>query len=189
MALALAFTSCEKLDFGEKDKECDLVYPITLVMPDDGILTVNNEDELETAFENWEIANPNSTTKPAFQYPIQMTNLKDETITVNDDDELEKAFTACEKHEKEDCEKDEDKDEKECFDFVYPVSMTMPDGTTVTGNDEDALDTALKNWYNANPNATDEPTFDYPLQIIFEDGTTKTINNETELKDAYDDCK
>ena len=191
LALTLVFTSCEKLELGkkDKDKDCDFVYPITLVMPDDGIVTVNDEDEFDAAFENWKTQNPNSTAKPAFQYPIQMTNLKDETITINDDDELEKAFAGCKKYEKEDCGKDEHKDKKECFDLVYPITMTMPDATTVTGNDKEALGTAIKNWYIANPTSTEKPAFNYPIQITFEDGTTKTISNDTELETAYDDCK
>ena len=67
--------------------------------------------------------------------------------------------------------------------------MTMPDGTTVTGNDEDSLKAAIDNWYTANPNSTAEPTFVYPITITFDDGTTQVINNDTELRTAYEDCE
>lgn len=190
LALTLAFTSCEKLDFGNKDKDCDFVYPITLMMPDDGVVTVNDEDEFDAAFEAWKTNNPNSTTKPSFQYPLQMTNVKDEIITVNNDIELKKAFVACDKHDKDDCGKDDkDEDKKECFELVYPITMTMSDSTTITGSDKEALGVAVKNWYTANPNSTEKPTFNYPIQITFKDETTETINNDAELKIAYDDCK
>jgi len=46
----------------------------------------------------------------------------------------------------------------------------------------------IDNWYDANPTATDEPTFVYPIQLLYEDGTTTTINDEDELKTAYDAC-
>jgi hypothetical protein len=192
--VSLTYQSCDLVDgFDKDDKDCDFVYPITLVMPSDELVTVNNEDELDTAFENWEANNANSTEKPTFQYPLQMTNSDGETTTINNDDELKKAFEDCEKHDKDECKNDDkdydDWDKKDCFDFVYPVSMTMPDGATVTGADEDALDTAIKNWYIANPNSTAEPTFNFPIQIEYEDGTIKTINDNTALEVAYDDCK
>ena len=40
---------------------------------------------------------------------------------------------------------------RECFSFVYPVTYTMPDGSTmeVTGDDEDGW-SALKAWYEDN---------------------------------------
>jgi len=193
MALALTaftFTSCENFDLFDLDKEgyCDYVYPFDMVLPNDEVVSVNDEDEFDAVYEDWKTNNPNSTDEPTFSYPIQVIDSEGETITVNSDDELDAAFEDCGKR-KGKCDDDcDDKDEEVCFDFVYPITMTMPDSTTITGDDEAALKTAIDNWYDANPTATDEPTFVYPIQLLYEDGTTTTINDEDELKTAYDAC-
>ena len=103
------------------------------------------------------------------------------------------AFTACEKSgfEKSDKDKDylKDKDKKEnCFDLTYPISYTMPDGSTDTYNDEDAMWTGLKSWYSTNPDATSKPTLNYPVNLTFKDGTTKSIANDNEMEIAKKDC-
>lgn len=194
--LALTIQSCDMIEAFEKNKEgvCDFVYPITLVMPDDATVAVNDEEELETAFEDWEDNNPNSDEKPTFQYPLEMVNIDGETITVNNDDELEEAFEECKDYEGH-CGKDKDDDcddkwyeKDDCFDLIFPVTVIFPDSTTSTVNDEDALETAIEGWYDANPNATAKPTFSFPIQIKYEDGTIETINSEMELEEAYDDC-
>jgi hypothetical protein len=177
--------------------DCDFVYPVTLVMPDDELVAVNNEDEFDQAYEDWFTNNPNSNEEPAFQYPLQMTNSEGETVTVNNDEELEAAFEDCYDYDddhcggKDDCDDDDEcqwYEKEECFDLVYPVTMTMPDGTIITGTDDDSLETAIKNWYDANPNSTQEPVFNFPIQITYEDGTIDTLNNDTELWDAYEKC-
>lgn len=190
--VAITFTSCENLDLFDKewDKEgyCDFVYPFDMILPSDEIFTVNNEDEFKTVYEDWENDNPNSDEKPTFSYPIQVTNAEGEAVTANNDEELEAAFEDCKKG-KGDCDHDcKDDKKEECFDYVYPITMTMPDATTVTGTDEDDLKTAIENWYAANPTANSEPTFVYPIQIVFEDGTTQTINDDAELEAAKDNC-
>ena len=148
---------------------------------------MNNEDEFDAVYEDWKTNNPNSIEEPTFSYPIQVINSDGETVIVNNDDELKVAFEDCKKG-KGDCDKDCDDDKEDCFDFIYPITMTMPDATTVTGTDEGDLKTAIDNWYDTNPTATGEPTFVYPIQIVFEDGTTQTINDDSELDAAKDNC-
>lgn len=198
MLVALTYQSCDLIEGLDRDREsdCDFVYPITLVMPDDELVTVNDEDEMDTAYEDWFTDNPNSREEPGFQYPLQMTNSDGESVTVNNDEELEAAFEDCYEYDKDECgDRDDCKDEcgwyekEECFDFVYPVTMTMPDGSIITGTDADSLESAIKSWYDANPNATQEPTFNYPIQITYDDGTVDTLNNDTDLRDAYEKCE
>ena len=77
---------------------------------------------------------------------------------------------------------------KDCFDFVYPVSFTMPDASTITLSDANGW-SAIKDWYDANPDATDRPAINFPVNITFEDGTSKTITNETEMDEVKEFCK
>ena len=89
--------------------------------------------------------------------------------------------------DKDDWEKD--KDNEACFELVYPVTFTMPDGSDISVNDE--KDSAVYDWYKAN-DSEEKPQLQYPVQIIFEDDNesiTKTINNEDEMVTAKKDCK
>ena len=106
------------------------------------------------------------------------------------------AFSACEKGDlaKEDSKADFIKDEKKestdkCFDLTYPISYTMPDGSTVTGDDEEAVESAVKAWYEAHPDSKEKPALVYPVEIVFADGTTKPIASEEEMELAKKDCE
>jgi hypothetical protein len=78
--------------------------------------------------------------------------------------------------------------DNKCFDFVYPISYMMPDGSIITGNSEEEINQAIKTWYEANPGVKEKPVLQYPVDIIYEDGTIITINNEEEMKNAYQNC-
>lgn len=77
---------------------------------------------------------------------------------------------------------------KDCFDFVYPVTLTMPDDATITIADADGW-SAVKAWYTANSEIKDRPSLNFPVDLTFEDGTTKTITNEDEMSEAKAYCR
>jgi hypothetical protein len=80
-------------------------------------------------------------------------------------------------------------DRVECFDFVYPITVIMPDGSTVTGESRQALRQAIRIWYQANGGPYERPTLQFPLDIIFEaDQSILTVNSPEELRAAYQSC-
>ena len=81
------------------------------------------------------------------------------------------------------------RDREECFDFVYPITYIMPDGSTITGNDREEICLAVRSWYETNPDSRERPALQYPVDITFEDGTTVTINNDEEMRGAYERCE
>ena len=85
----------------------------------------------------------------------------------------------------------DDKEEKEaCFELIYPVTYTLPDESTVTGNDEKEVWEAIKSWYESNPDAEGKPALQYPVEIKLKDGTIQQVNDEEAMitlkKDCYD---
>ncbi len=204
LALILSFSACENNTLDEIDDvemtddnddwgndwedddndwaECfDFVYPITFIMPNGSTITGNNEEELDVAIEAWYEDHPDFVAEPTLQFPVQLAfDDIDELVTVNNEDELEEF--------EEDCEGDDDEWE-ECFDFVYPITFVMPNGSTITGNNEEELDAAIENWYDNHPDFVAEPTLQFPIQITYEDQDQPvTINDEEELESAYEDC-
>lgn len=80
-----------------------------------------------------------------------------------------------------------DKDKEECFDFVYPVTFFMPDGSTITVEDKGDW-IQIKNWYRTNPGVREKPVVQYPVDIKWKDGSIITINNDDEMRRAYSAC-
>lgn len=76
---------------------------------------------------------------------------------------------------------------RDCFDFVFPVSLTMPDESTITLESDNDW-SLVKDWYQANPDAEDRPTFVFPFEVTFGDETV-TISNEEELEGAKSNCE
>jgi hypothetical protein len=86
-----------------------------------------------------------------------------------------------------------------CFDFVYPITVELPDGNTLSANSMQELETIYEEWFQQNSTETLCPALSYPLQIVFgENGTIQTANNEEELiaiifqcienEGDFDDC-
>ena len=63
--------------------------------------------------------------------------------------------------------------EADCFELIYPVSWTMPEGNLITMNNNKDWD-AINDWYKANPKSKDKPSLNYPVDIEFKDGITQT---------------
>ena len=79
----------EELDFSD----CfEIVYPISLNLPDGSTATVNNDEELEATFE--EVDEEDDVT---LVYPISLTLTADNsTVVVNNDDEVDAILDDCE---------------------------------------------------------------------------------------------
>lgn len=74
-------------------------------------------------------------------------------------------------------------DKDKCFEFVYPLTFNMPDGTSVTINNEDEMIRAKKAWAEAGI----RPILQYPLDVNFK-GKIITLKNEREMKRIKEAC-
>lgn len=79
--------------------------------------------------------------------------------------------------------------DKDCFEIVFPFSLTMPDASVITLNREEDWN-LVKSWYenNEDPEAG-RPEFVYPIEITLEDGSQVAIQNAEELASAKATCK
>lgn len=77
-----------------------------------------------------------------------------------------------------------------CFELVFPITMTLPDGTTVTGEDKESLRDQIKDWYENNSDVEEKPTLVYPIDVeMKEDGSIVTVNSAEELATLKEDCR
>jgi hypothetical protein len=76
-------------------------------------------------------------------------------------------------------------DRFDCFEFVYPISVTMPDSSIISATSEEELKMAVKDWYTSNPDTKESrPELVYPIDVILADSGITTINSREELLDV-----
>ena len=75
-----------------------------------------------------------------------------------------------------------------CYELIFPITVEFPDGTTVTANDYEELGTAIKTWKEANPDATERPSFVFPIEVLSEDGEVISVASHEELRALKEAC-
>ena len=79
------------------------------------------------------------------------------------------------------------RDERRCFEFVFPITHVMPDGSLITIEDPTGF-TSIRAWYAEHPDTDERPQLQFPVDIIFEDATTASLENEADLTAARESC-
>jgi len=102
---------------GNASEDCfSIVYPIELNFENGEMLTVNSDDELDTAIDNWFETQGEEAEDPMPTFPVTVTMRVDgsERVISNEDD-LEALFDECfdDEDEDEDGEDDDDEDDEE----------------------------------------------------------------------------
>lgn len=173
-------------------EECfELVYPVSYVMPDGSIITIEVDEEGGAVeLEDWYEENSESDERPELQYPVDIileTEEGSSTVTINNEEEMASAKRECHAESEEDWD---DGDERECFEYVLPVTFVMPDGSTITVEDEEGW-YVLRVWYEENRGYEEEPTVQYPIDISqeTEEGiVTVTLTSDEEMEEVYSNC-
>ena len=66
----------------------------------------------------------------------------------------------------------------------------MPDGSILTAEDEEDLESKMKAFYETFEGRKKRPKVVFPVDLVFEDGSTVTVNSREEMKQAWrDNCK
>ena len=175
-----------------EERECfELVFPVTFIMPDGSTIAIETDDNAGWQdVKDWYDANPDSEERPTLQFPVDITYETedgDTTLTVNNDEEMQYVKRRC----WEEWGDDDSEEDEECYEFVLPISFTMPDGTTITVENEEGW-LSLREWYMNNSESEEEPLLQYPVNIVLFDDegeeTTVTINNEEEMNALEEEC-
>jgi len=82
--------------FHEVPKCFELVFPVTVIFPDETMVEVADKTAMHDTWKAWKEANPSVKGGPVFEFPIQV--LKDgetEPVTINSKEELEALRKSC----------------------------------------------------------------------------------------------
>jgi len=166
------------------DVECfELILPVTYAMPDGSTITIETEESW-SLLRSWYDSNPESEEEPALVFPISVTYGADSTGTINNQEELEDAYSTCRDEEDED--RPEGDEEDSCGAIILPVTYTMPDGSTITVEDDSGYG-LLREWTENNPEIDGEPSIQYPFDVLYiveDQEVTVTVNSNEEYMDS-----
>jgi hypothetical protein len=148
----------------------ELVYPVSYLMPDGTSIEASSDDEFGwSEIKNW--FNNNSDFEiqiPEIEYPVDIVyNDQELIITINNKEEMYDAKADCQN-------KWEEKYFGDCFDLLFPITFEMPDGTTISvENDDEHLE--IENWYLENSDLNEKPFLIYPVSIMYNNDVEDSI--------------
>lgn len=75
-----------------------------------------------------------------------------------------------------------------CFEFVFPLTISFPDGATRTVDSYEDLRTAIQTWKANNPGTRDHPNLVFPVEVVSEDGEAISLNDYSQLRELAAEC-
>jgi hypothetical protein len=174
----------------------ELVFPVTLELPDASTVEVDSYEAMKTALRTWFLANggqsggPGHRPRPNFVFPISVVNQEGELITVESQEALRELRASCAGTFGNHGPNGHGQHRLSCFEIVFPITLEFPDGSTVQVNSRQELRQAIRTWKQGNPGATERPKFTFPITVkMTEDGTLVTVNSREELRALKENCE
>ena len=190
------------------DEDCfSFVFPIQVQFDDETTVEILNEEELYQLEEDLE---DGGTPYPSLVFPVEIILDDDSQQTIGSETEFQEIIESCEssdtdgEDEDEDYGDEEDEDEEEdeheeedqedecdenwedylCFDFVYPIEISVESQETTTIGDREELLQFLEDmdWEL-------EIIISYPVSVVLEDGTEVEVLDDEQLEDLFDACE
>ncbi len=207
-ACMLACTEEENIDTGEVENYVDevvfdmqergncgkfgcyeYVFPVTIAFADETSLEVNDYTELRDAISAWREANPDAETKPTLAFPLEVTTDEGEVISVASADELRALRVACRRaFFRGHGPKGHRHRGHFCFSLNFPVTLALPDDTTVEVADRMELKQTVRSWKADNPDSDERPELVFPIDVTMEDETVVTVDSKEALMELKDSC-
>lgn len=172
-----------EIDFGWED--CfQIQYPVTVLFPDGTSAIVNSDSELGNAMWEWSENNPTDSLYPTLDYPIAVEKADGTVVEIADETGLNALFEECFGVVEPPVDPI-----APCFEYVFPLTVALPDGTSATANSYEEMDAIILGWFENNPNdTTGFPTIVYPVNLQLEDGSIVTVNSDEEFYVVFDGC-
>ncbi|MCS7035388.1 MAG: hypothetical protein RMJ33_12210 [Saprospiraceae bacterium] len=172
----------------------ELVFPVTIQLPNGTTAEVNSYEEIAQKLRAYFEANgrPKRGMRPAFSFvfPISVVNSNGEVIVVENEQQLRQLRAECKGTFGNHGPNGHGHHGVACFEFVFPVTIVFPDGTTAQAENPRAMRQIIRTWKQNNPNTTERPVLQFPLQVkMRRTGEIITVNNADELAALKNSCK
>ena len=172
----------------------ELIFPATIVLPDETTVEVNSYDEIKAALRTYfetQGTKPHRRPHLSFDYPLSVLSQDGEIITVNSQEELIALRIDCAgatfgNHNPA----GHGQHALSCFEIVFPVTLLFPDSTTAEAGSRQELHQLIRQWRQANPGVQGRPQITFPITVkMADDGTLVTVNSREELHQLKEDCE
>lgn len=169
--------------FGIRSRCFRLVFPLSVAYPDGTTVVAEDARELFSIYKDWRQNNPDATDGPSLVYPIQVKLRNGSIVVVDNRDDLIAL--------KADCRmlRDSIRQHNGCFSLIYPVFIDFPDGSSAQALSRAELHQLVKDWKEANPDATDRPMLGFPLSVLLRDSSTLVLTTSAELDSLKQSCR
>lgn len=169
----------------------ELVFPVTLSLPDGSTAEVDSYDEMKLTLRACFAANGAGRTRPSFAFPVSVISQDGDIITIDSDEGLARLRAACARSAfASHTPRGHAERVLSCFDIVFPMTIQFPDGSTATATDRRALQQLIGIWRQNNPGATERPHLAFPVTVkMTADGSLVTVNSREELRDLKAGCE
>lgn len=171
----------------------ELVFPVTLSLPDGTTAEVNSYDEMTQTFRAFFAANGHlggdGRPQPSFVFPVSVVSQEGALITLNNAEELRRLRAECSDRFGDHDPRRHERRWLSCFEIVFPVNIEFPDGTTAQAADRQALQQLIRIWQQGNPGVDERPQVVFPMTVqMTEDGTLVTVSNREDLRRLKESC-
>ncbi len=170
----------------------ELVFPVTVILPDSTTQEVASYDELKQAIRDYFQSNgghPRPHHKPSLVFPFDVLNEAGEIITVATQEELHALRAACINANYGNGHNGHLGRDRACFKPVFPLTVQFPDSTQAVVAGPRELKLAIREWRQANPGAPGHTEFVFPFTVQLRDGTQVIVNSREELRALKEDCR
>lgn len=189
----------------------ELVFPITLQLPDSTTVTVNSYEEMQTILHQYFTNNGSGGNQGGghhgnhhggqhgldsaqihvqLVFPISVINQDGEIITVANQQELHDLRATCEGSFDHHNPQGHCQNALSCFGIVFPVTIAFPDGTTAEATSREAMHDLIHQWREANPGVQGHPEMVFPITVqMTADSSLVTVNSRQELRDLKESCE
>ncbi len=76
-----------------------------------------------------------------------------------------------------------------CYELIFPLTITFEDGSSMEIENYPAMRSAIRDYREANPDATTRPTLNYPIEVFTAIGTVMTVESADALQDLGKQCR
>lgn len=165
------------------------VFPISIQFPDSSLVEVEDYENLRTTIRDWKEANPDAQERPHLSFPLEVMDEEGNIISVESRVDLAQLRIEC---RKEFFKNKRDKRGKHqggiCFKTIFPISISLPDGSTISVDGPRALKHEIRSWRRNNRGNQEHPSIVFPIQVEYEDGSIVDVANAEEFKALRDAC-
>jgi hypothetical protein len=180
-----------------------LVYPVTLILPDESEVLVESRDDIGAAIRAFLEANPPQGDRPflrlrgyrpqlAFPYDVQLED--GSLLTINSPEDLQLILEACGFNPDRPGGPGHGGTHgqlsglNQCFNLVFPVIIAFPGGNSAAADNPLEIRQLITAWRILHPFSPLHPHLDFPYQVELQDGSIVTLNNHFDLADLREHC-